>query len=575
MPIASLKLSSSKIIDNNRQASRQARLYCETQLRNVKKRYDDATFKLAQFKERNNLISPDEQALKMADNLAELQADIDKTNAESGADKFTVDSLAKQLTTMPGTVLAETDIIDSPRVEASLGRLDDLYSQRANTLQEYTPNSVEVKALDARIAEEKSRLQQLAKDIVAKKVDTRHPIKDMVSKDYVGALAEQAANHARVQTLETTFHQHLRELTGYPAKERQLTLLLVEVDAEQKMLDFLAAQYQTLVITEQSTLPDIRMVSRARESFNPVYPVVALNFVLFLLLGLLFSAGLTAVLEKLDDLIHDQETAEKLTGLPTMGTIHKVKDADPKIIPVDDQRSALVDRFRVLRNNISFSSLDKPMYLIAVTSSGPGEGKTTCCTNLGIVMAMDGKRVLVVDCDLHRPSLHHLLNTPRGVGLTNVVMGTCTLNDAIVATDYPGLSFLPAGILPPNPSEVLNAKPTRQLFRDLANEYDLVILDCPPYAKLSDVQIISTIVNGVLLLVGINIAFKGALLQSYMALRQLSSPLIGLVINRTDLHRHRNGYYYHYGKYGYHYDYDDDATSTKNKKRNKQERVTK
>jgi capsular exopolysaccharide synthesis family protein len=160
--------------------------------------------------------------------------------------------------------------------------------------------------------------------------------------------------------------------------------------------------------------------------------------------------------------------------------------------------------------------------------------------------------------------MHNLLNVMRDVGFTNVLMGTSKLEDAVISTEYEGLSFLPAGTLPPNPSEVLSSQPSRDLFKRLAKSYDIVILDCPPAAQLSDVQVISTIVDGMLLLVAINRTFKRGLQFTYRALTQVSAPLIGLVMNRVELHRHRYGYYgYYYGKYDYYsqegYDNLDDA----------------
>jgi len=561
-----------KDLEQNRQATSLARTFVESQLAQARTKFEDASNALAAFMERTGFVSPDEQLTQLASNLADLQAEIDRTGADTSAGQQSVAALKKEFALTPATVVTETDVSNNPRISAELATLDALNDQRDSLLQEYTAHSPEVKAIDARISAEQDHLKQLQATVIDRTVHSRAPMQDELAKNYSSSRVDVVAKQARVQALKAKYDMRMHELKQLPEQQKQLALLMMDADIEKNTLAMLAEQHQTLMISEQSTLPNIRVVTIARASNIPVSPKVMLNALLFLLLGILCSIGAAAVVERLDEYIHDQETAERMTGLTVMGAIHQIKEEEPKIIEVNDQRSMLVERFRVLRNNISFSSLDRKMRMIAVTSCGPGEGKSTCSTNLGIVMAMDGKRVLVIDCDLHRPSLHNLLKTPRGIGFTNVVMGSCALADAVVTTEYENLSFLPAGILPPNPSEVLNAQPTRQLLHELAGMYDMVILDCPPCAKLSDVQIISTIVDGMLLLIGINQTLKGELAHSYRALAQVSAPIMGILINRMSLHQHHYGYYYYYySKYGknydYHYDYhEDDGDPKKTKK---------
>ena len=194
-----------------------------------------------------------------------------------------------------------------------------------------------------------------------------------------------------------------------------------------------------------------------------------------------------------------------------------------------------------------------------MSSSGPGEGKSTTCANLALAMAMDGKRVIIVDCDLRRPSMHTLLGVSREVGVTNVLTGSSTLEEAIVSGGVPGLDVLPTGPLPPNPTEVLNAPSTRRLFTELAERYDVVLVDCPPSAGLSDVQVISTLVDGLLLVVTINETLRERLRIAIRALALAGAPLIGVVINRLDMRRQGYGYYYYY--------YAEDGTGERKKKR--------
>ena len=551
-------------LTQNRQATRQTRSFVGEQLKKVRKKFDQAANSLADFEGHTGIVAPDAQLTAQAAVMANLQEEIDTTKADTDAKAQAVASMKTQLAGMQATVVTESTVASNPRVDAALGRLDDLTSERTRLLQDYMPTSPEVKAVNASIAAETAHLKDLTATVVREETHSRHPVKDQVLAEYASAVAESVADQARLQTLQNEYDSHYQTIKTMPADQKRLTVLLMDTDIQKNTVIALEQQYQTLLVSEQATLPNIRVVTHAEPDTLPISPKVPRNFALFLLLGLLCSAMVVKIVELMDELIHDQETAEKLTEMTTIGMIHAIKEDEQKIIGADDKRSMLVERFRVLRNNISFSALERKIRLLAVTSSAPGEGKSTCCTNLGIVMAMDGKRVLIIDCDLHRPSVHNLLKTPRGIGLTNVLTGNVALSEAIVTTEYPGLSFLPAGILPPNPAEVLNAQPTRQLFQELSLQYDMVILDCPPCAQLSDVQVIASIVDGMLLLVAIDQALKGGVLHAYHALRQVSAPLIGLIINRVDLQNHRYGYYRYYGKYGYYnynYTYSQDGNA--------------
>lgn len=566
-------------LSQNRQATKQAREFVEKRLQEAQQDFDHANQALADFKRKTGLISPDTQTEQLAQNIATLQLALDNANADTKANQQSLDETQRQFSSMQAEMISGTTISQDPRIGSCLQRLDTLNSERARLLQEYTTTAPEVQAIDAEIKSEEATLHAFTKQtVIASQSRTPHPIRQALLQSYANGLATDAANQSRVQSLNAELATRKNELTKIPSEQRQLTELLMALDLQKSNVDLLTQKFQTLQISEEATLSNVRVVSKARESTTPISPKINTNIALFLLLGIICGVGAAMLIDRLDDRIHDQTVVEKLTGLVTMGTIHNLDEDESKIISsAGEKHSQLLERFRVLRNNISFSALERKVRLLAVTSAGPGEGKSTTCTNLGVVMALDGKRVLIVDCDMHRPSIHTLLKTPRDIGFTNVVMGAIPLEDAIVSTEYQGLDFLPAGTLPPNPSEVLNSQPSRRLFAALGERYDMVILDCPPCLKLSDVQIISSIVDGMLLLVCADVTLKGGLTFAYRSLMQVSAPLIGLVLNRVDMSQHGYGYYRYYSKYGYYgyyyqysnYDYSSDGGSTATKGRHR------
>jgi len=466
------------------------------------------------------------------------------------------------------TVLSSTSFSTNPQYAAALARIDNLYSKRAEQLQEYTEESTVIKAIDGQLAAEKAQLEALTKTIISGQTQTRNPLREQIVAEYSQHFTTRAAAQARLGALEKEFAARKKEADSLPKKERQLTALIQQTELYKGTYEILSKEFHTLKISEQSTLPNASFVTHGRASGSPVKPRTATNAALFFMLGCILAVGLALLVERLDDRVHDQETAERITGTTTMAGIPKLGPDDVKMVTDADVHSHFLESFRVLRNNITFAAIDKKIKVLTVFSPGPSEGKSTICANVGIAMAMDGKRVLLVDGDLRRPALHTMFGVARERGFTSVLTGNCTKEEAIVPTKIENVWLLPTGPLPPNPTEVLNSGQSRELIRQLSDMYDVVIIDSPPCTKLSDVQVISTLADGLLLITALEQTLKTGLRIATRALMQVQAPLIGLVLNQLDLTSRRYGYYsyYYYSYYNYYY-YSEEADGTQAKKK--------
>jgi capsular exopolysaccharide synthesis family protein len=242
--------------------------------------------------------------------------------------------------------------------------------------------------------------------------------------------------------------------------------------------------------------------------------------------------------EKLDTKAHTPEDVEQAFGLTTLALIPEAKVLDSsrpgERITMGNAKPghAFSEGFRLLRNNIGFSSLDRPIRVIGVTSAMAGEGKSTISMNLAIAMAKDGKRVLLVDADLRRPTIHEWVRVENSVGLSSVVRGAVPLSEAIFETEY-GISCLLSGPLPPEPAEFLNSGRCYETIRQASEQFDVVILDAPPCIGLSDTQVISHLVDGVIIVAALEMAPKPLMVGSIRMLRQANANVLGLVINRV------------------------------------------
>ena len=216
---------------------------------------------------------------------------------------------------------------------------------------------------------------------------------------------------------------------------------------------------------------------------------------------------------------------------------------------LDDSKSPISEAYRTLRTNIQFSSLDKELKVILVTSSGPGEGKSTTSANLAVVMAQSGKKTLLIDCDLRKPKLHRFFEDSNKVGLTNYIIGQATFEEAIKKTMVENLYLLSSGKRPPNPSELLNSNKMKQFIAILKENFDYIILDTPPIIMVTDAQILAQYADGCILVVASAQAERDAAIRAKLLLEKGDTKIIGVVLNKLDITSKK--YYGHYYQYYY------------------------
>lgn len=215
------------------------------------------------------------------------------------------------------------------------------------------------------------------------------------------------------------------------------------------------------------------------------------------------------------------------------------------LIVEKEPKSIAAESYRTLRTNIQYSSFDKEYRVIVVTSSEPGEGKSTTASNLALSMAQGEKKVILIDCDLRKPSLHKKFKISNLVGLSDVIIGKAELATAIHRYNK-NLVVLTSGKIPPNPSEMLSSKAMTNLLESLKDTFDYIILDTPPVQVVTDSQILSTKADGTILVVRSEKTKRDSVQNAINLLRKVNANIIGTVLNGVDITR--NKYYYYYGE---------------------------
>lgn len=210
----------------------------------------------------------------------------------------------------------------------------------------------------------------------------------------------------------------------------------------------------------------------------------------------------------------------------------------------------VLEAYRTLRTNIQFSSFDKKIKTLMVTSSGPGEGKTTTSSNLAIVMAQGGSKTLLIDCDQRKPSVHRIFGLSNEKGLSNILVNEheVDINTYIHETEIINLDVLSSGTRPPNPAELLGSIKMKNFIEELKNTYDFIVLDTPPIVLVTDAQIIAQYTDGCLLVISSGEAERDTVIKAKGLLEKVSAKILGVVINKMD--SKKKGYYHYQYEYG-------------------------
>ncbi|GAA0746463.1 CpsD/CapB family tyrosine-protein kinase [Clostridium oceanicum] len=230
------------------------------------------------------------------------------------------------------------------------------------------------------------------------------------------------------------------------------------------------------------------------------------------------------------------------------------------LITIKDPKSPISESYRTLRTNIQFSSFDKKIDTVFVTSATPGEGKSTTSSNLAAVMAQNGCKTILVDCDLRKPSVHKKFGISNLKGLTDLLIQSGKIENIIQKSDLENLHILTSGSKPPNPSELLSSNKMREFIKMCKNYYDFVVLDTPPVGVVTDAQLISQYCDGAVLVVASGEAERETVKKSAELIKKVGGKILGVVLNKVDTKTQRG---YHY------YDYYDDVehSGSKRKKR--------
>lgn len=337
--------------------------------------------------------------------------------------------------------------------------------------------------------------------------------------------------------------------------ERDYLELKRTYDNNQRLYELVLKRLKDASVTGMLQMSNVRILDRAQPEEKPVSPRPVRNLAVALLLGLMGGVGLAFLLESLDTSVTTREQVEERLGLSFLGIIPSIEEGggvgDRDVYVHANPKSAAAECLRSVRANLLFMSPEKPLKTILVTSSGPSEGKTTTASSLAQIMADAGNRVLLVDADMRRPRIHNIFKLGKGSGLSSLILGDGSLEEAIRPTAIANLAVLPCGPIPPNPNELLHTAHFAALLKTLEERFDRIIIDSPPAGVVADAAVIATQVDGTVLVLKAGQTSRDAAVRTVRSLHDVKGRIFGAVLNDLDLDDQRYGQYYQYYRYGY------------------------
>ncbi|HEX6732216.1 MAG TPA: polysaccharide biosynthesis tyrosine autokinase, partial [Pyrinomonadaceae bacterium] len=479
--------------------------------------------------EATRLATLSAQVLQAENDRKQFQAQLDAARSE--ADPFSI-----------------PDVNASGRVEKLRDRISALNEQREALLVTYTPEWPAVKRIDAQIKGLEGELDRAPAEILTS-----------IQRRYEAALSKE-------NLLRRSYDQQKATTTQQTRAQIDLLAMQQTLETNKQYLNTLLQRQRELNVQSGNGANQVSIATYSRLPKSPVGPPRLRNIIIAFLLSLGGGIGLAFLLDFLDDTVKTVEDVDRYIHLPALALIPSGRDnrlpgigaGPPTPTPsnttalamITDARSPIAESYRHLRTSLLLSSAGKPPKTILVTSSQPAEGKTTTGINTAFMLAQTGAEVLMIDCDLRRPRLHAQFELPNTKGLTTWLSGERDLDSLIQHYEKaPNLKVLTSGPVPPNPAELLGSEEMRKLLNILSEQYAHIIIDSPPAISFTDASILSTMVDGVILVVHGGRSSRAVVRRAKQQLLDVGAHVFGVVLNNVKVESHDYYYSRYYSNY--------------------------
>ena len=514
-------------------ASSQARVFLEDQIWNAKQKVASSEKALNDYAARNTIIFLD------ANNQGQGQSTDTKNFSEisTALSAVTTERLQKEAlyreVSEPGT--QNPMIINNALIQGLKSQHATLEAEYFNLSKTFTPDYPKMKNLKAQL------------DAISERIDReRANLIRSVKSDYQAALKKE-------ENLRKAFDAQQNKVLNFQGRAVQYQILKREVDVNKETLNSLLQRLNEVGVATMSKASSIQIVDRALYPKRPYKPNLPLNFVLSVVFGLMGGIGLAFFVEYFDNTVKDTDDIEKSLRLPSLGMVpfhtQLAGEKRPNLIALDS-RNPIAEAFRSISTFLLLSSSSRPPKIILVTSPGEKEGKTTVCINIASALAESLGHGVIIDADMRRPKLHRSYGLDNRIGLSSCLSGNYVFDPKdskfIKQTPIKGISIITSGPISPNPSELLYSSSMRNLLGSLDSMFNFVIIDAPPVMGMPDSVLLSSFVDGTVLVVKAGTTPRDALAETSRIFSSVNTKLLGVVLNGVKRDDLKYGYYSHY-----------------------------
>ena len=511
-------------------SSKEASDWLGERLGEQKQKVEASEQALQRYREQTESVAFEDRQNIVVQKLADLNAAVTRAKTE----RIQKEALYSQMKALQAdhpaldTLDSFPAILSNQFIQQQKGELADLQRQQAQLSEKLGPRHPDMVKIGLAIMTAETRIHgEVAKVVQA------------VRNEYLAAQAQE-------QSLMTALDQQKREALALNRKSIDYSALQRDAMSNRQIFESLMQRTKETGISGELKTSNIRVIDQAETPRRPASPNVPANLLLAFFGGLTLAVGIAFFFEYLDNRIKTPDEIKAHLGLPFLGLVPALfaKDLhDPLIskgVPAN-----FSEAFRAIRTNVLFSSADEGPKVIVVTSAGPGEGKTLVASNLAVAMAQAAQRVLLMDADMRRPRVHSLFGIAQEPGLSNVLVGNAKPSDAVRITSVPGLWAMPAGMIPPNPAELIGSKRFKEFLGTLGQHFDILIIDTPPVMAVTDSSIAAHVATGVIFVLGSEMTTRHTAQRAVEQLAHARPKFLGAILNRVDL-QHQAYYYSQY-----------------------------
>jgi len=520
------------------QAAKDAVKWLGDRINEERKKVETSENALVRYKENNQIITDfaGESENITAQKLAALNAQAGEAEAQRVALQTRYNQAAA-LAKNPAMLNSIPDVLSNDLIKEIKKMEVVLYKRMSELKKKYGRNHPQMVAVNSELADLKKR----------KIIEIRSVINALKNEYNLAA--------AKEKSLKKALARQKTETLSLNKKAVQYGVLKRQAESSRQMYDLLIRRFKETSLTEEMKIGNIRIIDRAEIPTKPVKPRKKLNILLAMAIGLTTGIFLAFFLEYLDNTIKAPDDVKTHLGIPFLGPVPMFAASNkinrPDVVTVYSPKAIASESFRGIRTGILYSSADTTPQTILVTSACPGEGKTSCASNLAAVMAQSGGRILLLDCDMRRPRLHRMFGINPQIGLSSVLVKVGQLKNAIQPTGVENLDIIPCGPTPPNPSEILGSDQMRNLLNRLKKRYTRIIIDSSPVTAVTDSVILAKEADAVVLIVRAGETPHPSVKAALEQLASVEANIIGAVLNSVQAERdgyhHYQYYYYYYG----------------------------